>query len=62
VVNSRRIFCQIAVKKKGYSVAHVARFPGITTSSMNRLAVSDEVQEAEHYLQIVLKLTSNFHS
>jgi len=49
VVKSRRIFCQIAVKKMGYSGADVARFLGINTSAVNRLAVSDELPEIEKY-------------
>jgi len=49
VVKSRRIFSQIAVKKMGYSGADVARFLGITTSAVNRLAISDEVPEVEKY-------------
>ncbi|MDY6974160.1 MAG: transposase [Thermodesulfobacteriota bacterium] len=36
VVKTRRIFCQIAVKKMGYSGADVARFLGINTSAVNR--------------------------
>ena len=50
VVKTRRIFCQIAVKKMGYSGADVARFLGITTSAVNRLAVSDELPEIERYI------------
>ncbi len=50
VVKSRRIFCQIAVKKVGYSGADVARFFGINTSAVNRLAVSDELPEVEKYI------------
>jgi REP element-mobilizing transposase RayT len=50
VVKSRRIFCQISVKKMGYSGADVARFLGITTSAVNRLAVSDELFEIEKYI------------
>ena len=50
VVKSRRIFCQIAVKKMGYSGADVARFLGINTSAVNRLAVSDELSEVEKYI------------
>jgi REP element-mobilizing transposase RayT len=49
-VRSRRIFCQIAVKKMGYSGADVARFLGINTSAVNRLAVSDELPEVEKYV------------
>ena len=50
VVKTRRIFCQIAVKKMGYSGADVARFLGISTSAVNRLAVSDELPEIEQYI------------
>ena len=50
VVKSRRIFCQIAVRKMGYSGADVARFLGITTSAVNRSAVSDELIEVEKYI------------
>jgi len=50
VVKSRRIFCQIAVTRMGYSGADVARFLGVNTSAVNRLAVSDEVPEAEKYV------------
>ena len=50
VVKSRRIFCQITIKKMGYSGADVARFLGITTSAVNRLAVSDKLSEIEKYL------------
>jgi len=34
----------------GYSGADVAGFLGITTSAVNRLAVSDELPEIEKYL------------
>ena len=50
VVKSRRIFCQIAVRKMGYSGADVARFLGINTSAVNRLAVSNELPEVAKYL------------
>jgi hypothetical protein len=50
VVKSRRIFSQIAVKKMGYSGEDAARFLGITTSAVNRLAVSDELPEVEKYV------------
>jgi len=33
----------------GYSGADVARFLGITTSAVNRLAVSDELSEVQKY-------------
>jgi len=50
VVKSRKIFCQIAVKKMGYSGSDVARFLGINTSAVNRLAVLDELSEIAKYI------------
>ena len=50
VVKTHRIFCQIAAKKMGCSRADVARFLGITTSAVNRLAVSDELPEIGQYV------------
>ena len=50
IVQVRRLFCQLAVKKMGYSGAQVARYLGITTSSANRLAVSEEMQGLAKYL------------
>ena len=38
------------VKKMGYSGAGAARFLGISTSAVNRLAVSDELSEVEKYV------------
>jgi putative transposase len=49
VVRSRRIYCQLAVSRMGYSGADVARFLGITTSAVNRLAVSVELPEIKQY-------------
>jgi len=49
IVKCRKIFCQIAVKKMGYSGADVARFLGVTTSAVNRLAVSEKFPEIEKY-------------
>jgi REP element-mobilizing transposase RayT len=43
VVKTRRLFCQLAVKKWGYSGAEVARYLGTTTSSVTRLANSPEM-------------------
>lgn len=42
VVKARKIFCQAVVKGAGYSGAEVARFLGISTSAVNRLANADE--------------------
>ena len=49
VVKCRRIFCQIAVNKMGYSGADVARFLGVTTSAVNRLAVSEKLMDVDKY-------------
>jgi hypothetical protein len=49
-VKARRIFCQIAAKKMGYSGVDVACFLGINTSAVNQLAVSDELLEVEKYI------------
>ena len=45
VVLVRRLFCQLAVKKFGYSGAEVARYLGTSTSSVTRLANSPELPE-----------------
>ncbi len=50
MVKCRRIFCQIAVKKMGYSGADVARFLGITTSAVNRLAAPKVLSDTEKLL------------
>lgn len=50
IVKARKLFCQIAVKKMGYSGAEVARFLGVTTSAVNRLAVSKELPEVKKYV------------
>ncbi len=50
VVRARRVFCQVAVKGLGYSGARVARFLGVTTSAVNRLAVSEELPECKRYI------------
>ena len=51
VVRARRLFCQVAVHAMGHSGAAVARFLGVTTSSVNRLAVSDELPECRKILK-----------
>jgi hypothetical protein len=50
VPHHRRVFCQVAVRAMGYSGAEVARFLGVTTSSVNRLAVSEQLPEVRRYL------------
>ena len=52
VARARRTFCQLAIAKMGYPGAEVARYLGVTTSSINRLAVSEEVVNLERYLKL----------
>jgi hypothetical protein len=47
VVRGRKLFCQVAVRKLGYAGASVARFLGMTTSSVNRMARLEEMTELE---------------
>jgi hypothetical protein len=51
VVRARRLFCQLAVKGIGHAGAEVARFLGVTTSSVNRLAVSEELPEFRRHIK-----------
>jgi chromosomal replication initiation ATPase DnaA len=52
VVRARRMICQLAIGKMGYPGAEVARFLGVTTSSVNRLAVSQKVANLTKYLKL----------
>ena len=52
------MFCQVAVKGMGYSGAGVAWFLGVTTSSVNWLAVSEEPPEFKRYVNALLAPTS----
>ena len=52
VVKARRMFCQLAIGRMGYPGAEVARFLGVTTSSVNRLAVSQGVTNLTKYLKL----------
>jgi hypothetical protein len=49
VIRGRRIFCQVAVRRTGYSGPDVARYLGVTTSAVNRLAASKESRELSKY-------------
>jgi hypothetical protein len=49
VIRVRRIFCQLAVRRMGYPGAEVARYLGVTTSAVNRLASSEESRELLKY-------------
>jgi REP element-mobilizing transposase RayT len=50
-VRARRMLCQVAVKRLGYSGAAVARFLGVTTSLVNRMASADDVAGVNRYLR-----------
>jgi chromosomal replication initiation ATPase DnaA len=50
VVRARRLFYELAVRAMGYAGAEVARCFGVTASSVNRLAVSEELSEVRKYL------------
>jgi hypothetical protein len=50
VVGVRKLFCQVAVRRLGYSGAAVARYLGVTTSLVNRYASSEEVGNLDQYL------------
>jgi len=52
VVRVRRMLCQLAVGRMGYPGAEVARFLGVTTSSVNRLAVSEGTLDLRKYLKV----------
>jgi len=59
VVQARKVLCQAAVRRIGYSGAEVARFLGLTASAANRLVSQDEVPEVEGgYFMIRLFYTS----
>lgn len=44
ISKARRLFCQTAVREMRYPGAEVARFLGVTTSAVSRLANSEEIQ------------------
>lgn len=52
VAKARKVFCQLAVGRMGYPGAEVARYLGVTTSSINRLAASEEVADLKKYLKM----------
>ena len=47
MVRGRKVFCQVAVRKLEYTGASVARFLGMTTSSVNRMAILEEMTELD---------------
>jgi putative transposase len=55
---ARRLFCQAAVKHIGHAGADVARFLGVGTSAVNRLAADQQVGGVDEVLKKVLEPTS----
>jgi uncharacterized protein YijF (DUF1287 family) len=51
-VKARRLFFQLAVREMGYSGGEVARYFGVTTSVVNRLAASEELPDLKQYLKL----------
>jgi putative transposase len=49
VVRVTKLFCQMAVRKFGYTGASVARLLGVTTSLVNRYAASSDLPEFRRY-------------
>jgi len=52
VARGRKILCKLAVKKLGYSGAEVARYLGITTSAVNRMANAEELSDVGRYTRL----------
>jgi len=50
VVGARKVLCQLAVRRMGYSGAAVAWFFGVTTSLVNRHASSEKAGNLDQYL------------
>jgi len=49
VIEARKLFCQLVVRKMGYCGGDVARFLGVTTSAVNKAANSKEVAALQQY-------------
>ncbi len=56
VVKGRKLFCRLAVKEMGYSGTAAARDLRVTTSAVNRLAVSEELPDLKKYLKLFYNL------
>ena len=50
-----KIFCKLAVKRRGYSGAALARFLGVTTLLVNRYASSDGLPNLDHLLKVAFE-------
>jgi hypothetical protein len=54
--NAKRILCQLSIGKMGCPDAKVARYPGVTTTSVNHSAVSEEAADLKKYLKMLQNL------
>lgn len=62
VVRARRLVCQAAKREMVYSEAEMARFLGVTTSSVNRVTVSEILSKVRKYLTALQNLHPAFPS
>lgn len=58
ISSARKLFCQIAVKHFGHAGAEVARFLGVETSAVNRLAAGMPATGLDDLIKSVLEPTS----
>jgi hypothetical protein len=54
----RKLICQLAVTHVGHAGADVARFLGVGTSAVNRLAAGEQAMGLEEIVKVVLEPTS----
>ena len=55
---ARKLFCQVAVRHIGHAGADVARFLGVGTSAVSRLAGGEQAAELDEVIKCVLEPTS----
>ena len=53
VSHAKKTFCQLAVGKMCYQGDEIARYLGVTTSSVNRLAVSEEASDLKKHAKVL---------
>jgi len=53
VVRGRKLLSQIAIRKLRYSGAEVARYLGISTSAVNKMANLKELPEIKNYIKLL---------
>ena len=56
VVSARWVFFEVGVREMGYSGAEMAPFLGVTTSSVNRVTVSEILLKVRNYLNALSSL------